>query len=72
MMSPDSMDTSLGDLLRQEELPQETLYDPQYQGNMYLIEEALRDTGADRAHSYYTRSPYDAELLRLIDAVPLR
>lgn len=72
MMSQDFTDTNLGDMLRQEELPQETLYDPQYQGNMYLIEEALRDTGADKARPYYTRSPYDAELLRLIDAVPMR
>lgn len=72
MMSPDFTDINLRDTLGQEELSPDVLYDPQYQGNMYLIESALRDTGADKPSRGYVRSPYDAELLRLIDAVPMR
>lgn len=54
------------------EMPIEQLYNPQYQSNMYLIESALRETGADKSRLPYINSPYDAELMRLIDAVPMR
>lgn len=72
MMLQDFTGINLRDIISQEELPLDTVFDPQYQSNMYLIEEALRDTGADKARNAYARSPYDAELMRLIDAVPLR
>lgn len=54
------------------EMPIEQLYNPQYQSNMYLIESALRETGADKSRLPYSNSPYDAELMRLIDATPMR
>lgn len=66
------MTTDLLSALQQEEPTLEELLNPQYQSNMYLIESALRDTGADKSQVIYTRSPYDQELMRLIDSVPMR
>lgn len=43
-----------------------------YQGNMFTIEEASRKTGAIKPMAPYTKSPYDAALMRLIDSVPMR
>lgn len=54
----------------EDELP-ETLYDPEYQGNMYLIEAAMRETGARLGKSLQNRSPYDTKLLELINSVPI-
>lgn len=65
------MDT-LADILAQEEVPEDQLYDVKYQSNMYLIESALRETGADKNSPIYTRSPYDKELMRLINSVSTR
>lgn len=47
------------------------LYDPNYQSNMYLIESALRKTGADNQQTFGAPSVYDDALMRLIDSVPL-
>lgn len=55
-----------------EDTPPADIYNPQYQSNMYLIEAALREVGAERSASDHIRTPYDNELMRLIDAVPLR
>lgn len=49
----------------------DALWDENTQGNLFLIEEALRQTGADSTPSSGGRTPYDDELMRLIDAVPL-
>lgn len=54
----------------EDDLP-ETLYDPEYQGNMYLIEAAMRETGARPGKSLQNRSPYDTKLLELINSVPI-
>lgn len=54
----------------EDELP-ETLYDPEYQGNMYLIESAMRETGAKASKGLQTRSPYDTKLMELINSVPI-
>lgn len=51
-------------------LPAE-LYSPNYQSNMYLIERALRTTGADQSTPMGAPSIYDDALMRLIDSVPL-
>lgn len=72
MMSPNFMDTNLRDIIGQEELSSDTLYDPQYQTNMYLVESALRETGADKSHAALVRSPYDEAIMRLINSVPVR
>lgn len=54
----------------EEELP-ENMYDPEYQGNMYLIEAAMRETGAKTKQGLSTRSPYDTKLMELINSVPI-
>ena len=46
--------------------------DGDYQANMYTIEEASRETGAIMPTTEYTRSPYDAALMKLINSVPMR
>lgn len=46
--------------------------DADYQANMYTIEEASRETGAIKPMTPYTRSPYDAALMKLINSVPMR
>lgn len=65
--------SQLIDLLRtDEDTPPVNALDPKYQGNMYLIESALREVGAEKSSVSQVRTPYDEELMRLIDAVPLR
>lgn len=46
--------------------------DADYQANMYTIEEASRETGAIKSSPVYTRSPYDAAIMKLINSVPMR
>lgn len=46
--------------------------DADYQANMFTIEEASRETGAIKPFAPYTRSRYDAALMRLINSVPMR
>lgn len=46
--------------------------DAQYHSNRYLLESALRDIGAAPAtEGAFAESPYDDELRKLIDAIPL-
>lgn len=47
------------------------LSDANYQSNMYLIERALQETGAEQPSAPIEFSVYDTALARLIDAVPL-
>lgn len=49
----------------------DAIWDENTQSNLFLIEEALRQTGADSTPPEEQRTPYDDELMRLIDAVPL-
>lgn len=53
-----------------DENAEEPMLDAEYQGNMYLIEDALRQLG----HSVkpdFQASAYDAAIEKLIDSVPL-
>lgn len=63
---------NLLDIIQSDMEPDENTLDPEYQANMFTIEEALRETGAIKPVANYTRSPYDTELIRLIDSVPMR
>lgn len=58
MMEPDGIDMDV--------------LDGDYQANMFTIEQASRETGAIKPVTEYTRSPYDAALMKLINSVPLR
>lgn len=61
---------SLEDFLVSDPEEDAVQLDPVYQGNMYLIEEALRQLGQSPSLPKYTPSPYDAALSKLIDSVP--
>lgn len=63
---------SLLDIIQGEVEPEIDLLDAEYQGNMFTVEEAMRETGALKPTVSYTRSPYDAALMKLIDSVPMR
>lgn len=63
---------SLVDLIQSDNEADEALLTPEYQANMFTIEEASRETGAIKPGFSYVRSPYDAALMRLIDSVPMR
>lgn len=65
------MDTLI-DLLQQETPDADLIMDADYQANMFTVEQALRDTGAIKPIVPYTKSPYDADLMRLINSVPVR
>lgn len=58
MMEPDDIDLNA--------------MDGDYQANMFTIEQASRETGAIKPITAYTRSPYDAALMKLINSVPMR
>lgn len=64
---PDSTDLDL-----ETDISEEELFSPEYQANMFLIESALRETGAMAPAPNYNRSPYDRQLLKLIDSVPVK
>lgn len=61
------------DIIQNEDptLSQEQLLDENYQGNMYLLDSALKSVQPVSASPGFTRSAYDNAILRLIDAVPL-
>lgn len=64
----------LDDIMRQggeDYIDLATLYNPEYQGNMYLIEQALKSVGVDKPAGTFTPSAYDDALLKLIDSVPM-
>lgn len=64
----------LDDIIRQggeDYIDLNTLYDPEYQSRLYLIEQALKATGAISRQGEFTPGLYDDELLRLIDSVPM-
>lgn len=63
---------SLLDIIQSDMEPDIDALDADYQANMFTIEQALRDTGAIKPVANYTRSPYDEELMRLINSVPMR
>lgn len=64
---------SLIDLLQAEAEELDAALDADYQANMFTVEQALRDTGVMKTpDSAYTKSPYDAALMRLINSVPMR
>lgn len=65
------MDTLI-DLLQQETPDADLILDADYQANMFTVEQALRDIGAIKPITPYTKSPYDADLMRLINSVPVR
>lgn len=65
------MDTLI-DLLQQETPDADLILDADYQANMFTVEQALRDIGAIKPIAPYTKSPYDADLMRLINSVPVR
>lgn len=48
----------------------ENMLDAEYQGNLYLIEDALRQLGQG-VQPDFQASKYDAAITKLIDAVPL-
>ena len=65
--------SSLLDIIQFDaEEPEEDMLDADYQANKFTVEQALRETGVLKAPTIYTRSPYDAALMRLIDAIPTR
>lgn len=49
----------------------DTLYDPEYQGNMYVLDKALKLAGVEQDMQGFSPSAYDSTILKLIDAVPL-
>lgn len=67
------MDTLL-DIIQSDTPPEEleNVLDADYQANMFTVEQALRDTGAIKPIAPYVKSPYDADLMRLINSVPMR
>lgn len=58
-------------VIQADEEPEFDSLDINYQKNMFTIEQAMRDTGAMKPLVAYTVSPYDKELMRLINAVPM-
>lgn len=50
---------------------QEQLLDPEYQNNLYMIEQALQEAGALAKPNGVHPDTYDEQLLKLIDAVTL-
>lgn len=61
--------SQLAELIQSEEDFTNAL-DGDYQAKMYVIEEAMRELGhADKPE--FQKSPFDAALLQLIDAVPM-
>lgn len=65
---------NLLDVIQSDTVPDDVadVLDSDYQANMFTIEEASRETGALKSLTPYTKSPYDAALMRLIDSVPMR
>lgn len=63
------LDVIQSDMSDMEEL---NALDGDYQANMFTIEEASRETGAIKPVTSYTKSPYDAALMKLINSVPMR
>lgn len=49
----------------------DSFYDPQYQGNMFIIDKALQMTGAERKRDEYVAGPLDNAILKLINSIPL-
>lgn len=63
---------NLLDIIQADMEPEVNALDAEYQANMFTVEQALRDTGAIKPIVPYTKSPYDADLMRLINSVPMR
>lgn len=63
---------SLLDIIQGDMEPDMDALDSDYQANMFTIEQALRETGALKPVVPYSRSPYDTDLMRLINSVPMR
>lgn len=63
---------NLLDIIQNDTEPDFDALDADYQANMFTIEQAMRETGALKSSALYTRSPYDAELMKLINSVPMR
>lgn len=63
---------SLLDLIQADMEPEVDAMDADYQANMFTVEQALRDTGALKSAMPYSRSPYDENLMKLINSVPMR
>lgn len=49
----------------------DSFYDPQYQGNMYILDKAMQITGAAQKHEDYVAGPMDNAIMKLINSIPL-
>lgn len=64
----------LDDIIRQggaDYIDADMLFNPNYQANMYIIDQALKAVGASAPSGDFVSSAYDDALLKLIDSVPM-